>query len=90
MYMKVSPFTYANKIKTPILLIHGEADDNSGTFPIQSDRMYQAIKGNGGTVRYVTLPYEAHGYVGLESVEHTLWEMLTWYDRWVKNAATKN
>jgi len=50
--------------------------------------MYQAIKGNGGTVRYVTLPYEAHGYVGLESVEHTLWEMITWYDRWVKNAGT--
>jgi dipeptidyl aminopeptidase/acylaminoacyl peptidase len=90
MYMKVSPFAYANKIKTPILLIHGEADDNSGTFPIQSERMYQAIKGNGGTVRYVTLPYEAHGYVGLESVEHTLWEMLTWYDRWVKNAAARD
>jgi dipeptidyl aminopeptidase/acylaminoacyl peptidase len=87
-YMKVSPFTYANKIKTPILLIHGEADDNSGTFPIQSERLYQAIKGTGGTVRYVTLPYEAHGYVGLESVEHTLWEMITWYDRWVKNAGT--
>ena len=86
MYVKVSPFAYANKIKTPILLIHGEADDNLGTFPIQSERMYQAIKGNGGTVRYVTLPYEAHGYVALESVEHTLWEMLTWYDRWVKNA----
>ena len=90
MYMKVSPFAYANKIKTPILLIHGEADDNSGTFPIQSERMYQAIKGNGGTVRYVTLPYEAHGYVGLESVEHTLWEMLTWYDRWVKNAGIRD
>ena len=88
MYMKVSPFAYANKIKTPILLIHGEADDNSGTFPIQSERMYEAIKGNGGSVRYVTLPYEAHGYVALESVEHTLWEMLTWYDRWVKNAGS--
>jgi dipeptidyl aminopeptidase/acylaminoacyl peptidase len=88
MYMKVSPFAFANQIKTPILLIHGEADDNSGTFPIQSERMYQAIKGNGGTVRYVTLPFEAHGYVGLESVEHTLWEMITWYDRWVKNAGT--
>ena len=88
MYVKVSPFAYANKIKAPILLIHGEADDNSGTFPIQSERMYQAIKGNGGTVRYVTLPYEAHGYVGLESVEHTLWEMITWYDRWVRNAGT--
>jgi len=90
MYMKVSPFASANKIKTPILLIHGEADDNSGTFPIQSERMYQAIKGNGGTVRYVTLPYEAHGYVALESVEHTLWEMITWYDRWVKNAGVRD
>jgi dipeptidyl aminopeptidase/acylaminoacyl peptidase len=89
-YMKVSPFAYANKIKAPILLIHGEADDNSGTFPIQSERLYQAIKGNGGTVRYVTLPYEAHGYVGLESVEHTLWEMITWYDRWVKNAGIRD
>ncbi len=85
MYMKVSPFVYANKIKTPILLIHGEADDNQGTFPIQSERMYQAIKGNGGTVRYVTLPYEAHGYQARETTEHVIWEMISWFDRWVKN-----
>ena len=86
MYMKISPFSFADKIKTPILLIHGEADDNTGTFPIQSARMYEAIKGNGGTVRYVTLPYEAHGYLGLESVEHVQWEMLQWFDKYVKNA----
>jgi dipeptidyl aminopeptidase/acylaminoacyl peptidase len=86
MYLKVSPFMYANRIKYPILLIHGMADDNSGTFPIQSERMYQAIKGNGGIVRYVQLPYEAHGYVARESTEHTLWEMVTWFDKWVKNA----
>jgi len=86
MYMKVSPFMFADKIKHPILLIHGMADDNSGTFPIQSERMYQAIKGNGGIVRYVQLPYEAHGYLARESTEHTLWEMVTWFDKWVKNA----
>jgi dipeptidyl aminopeptidase/acylaminoacyl peptidase len=86
MYMRVSPFRYADKIKTPILLIHGEADDNSGTFPIQSERMYQALKGNGATVRYVTLPDEAHGYIALESVEHVQWEMLNWFDKYVKNA----
>jgi dipeptidyl aminopeptidase/acylaminoacyl peptidase len=86
MYMRVSPFRYANQIKRPILLIHGEADDNSGTFPIQSERMYQALKGNGATVRYVTLPFEAHGYQALESVEHVQWEMLQWFDKWVKNA----
>jgi dipeptidyl aminopeptidase/acylaminoacyl peptidase len=86
MYVKVSPFMHADKIKHPILLIHGMADDNSGTFPIQSERMYQAIKGNGGIVRYVQLPYEAHGYLGRESTEHTLWEMVTWFDKWVKNA----
>lgn len=86
MYMKVSPFMYADKIRRPILLIHGMADDNSGTFPIQSERMYQAIKGNGGIVRYVQLPFEAHGYLGRESTEHTLWEMVNWFDKWVKNA----
>jgi dipeptidyl aminopeptidase/acylaminoacyl peptidase len=86
MYLKVSPFMFADKIKEPILLIHGEVDDNSGTFPIQTDRLYQAIKGNGGNVRYVTLPLEAHGYAARESLEHTLWEMVTWFDKYVKNA----
>jgi dipeptidyl aminopeptidase/acylaminoacyl peptidase len=86
MYMKVSPFASADKIRHPILLIHGMADDNSGTFPIQSERMYQAIKGNGGIVRYVQLPYEAHGYLARQSIEHVLWEMTSWFDHWVKNA----
>src|SRR5262249_39007455 len=87
MYMKVSPFMFADRIRRPILLIHGMADDNSGTFPIQSERMYQAIKGNGGIVRYVQLPYEAHGYLARESTEHTLGERVNWFDKWVKNAA---
>ncbi|MFN0121755.1 MAG: prolyl oligopeptidase family serine peptidase [Blastocatellia bacterium] len=86
MYFNVSPFMHANKIKEPILLIHGEADNNTGTHPIQSDRMYQALKGNGGNVRYVTLPLESHGYAARESIEHTLWEMINWMDRYVKNA----
>ncbi len=86
MYVKVSPFVFANKINEPILLIHGEADDNQGTFPIQSERMYQAIRGNGGTVRYVTLPLEAHGYLGRETIEHVLYEMINWFDKYVKNA----
>ena len=85
-YLKMSPFMSAQKIKTPILLIHGEADNNQGTFPIQSERMYMAIRGNGGTIRYVVLPHEAHGYLGRESVEHTLYEMLSWFDKHVKNA----
>jgi dipeptidyl aminopeptidase/acylaminoacyl peptidase len=84
-YLKMSPFMYANKIKTPILLIHGEVDDNSGTFPIQSDRMYQAIRGNGGTVRLVFLPAEAHGYRAKETIEHVLWEELSWFDKYVKD-----
>jgi len=83
-YTEMSPFTYADRIKTPILLIHGGADDNSGTFPIQSERFYAALKGNGGTVRYVVLPNEPHGYRGLESSEETLWQMTDWLDRWVK------
>ena len=83
-YSRMSPFTYADSIKTPVLLIHGMNDDNSGTFPIQSERMYAALKGNGAVVRYVQLPGEAHGYLGRESVGHTLAEMVSWLDQFVK------
>jgi dipeptidyl aminopeptidase/acylaminoacyl peptidase len=86
-YLKMSPFMYADKIKTPILLIHGEADDNDGTFPIQSDRMYQAIRGNGGIVRLVFLPFEAHGYRAKETIEHVVYEKFAWFNKYVKNAS---
>jgi dipeptidyl aminopeptidase/acylaminoacyl peptidase len=89
-YTRMSPFTYANQINEPILLIHGELDDNSGTFPIQSERMYAALKGNGATVRYVVLPYEAHGYRSRENTLHTLAEMINWLDRYVKNAPPRH
>jgi dipeptidyl aminopeptidase/acylaminoacyl peptidase len=85
-YMKMSPFNYAEKINEPLLLLHGEADNNQGTFPIQSERMYHAVRGNGGVVRLTFLPFESHGYAGKESIEHALWEMVTWFDRYVKNA----
>jgi dipeptidyl aminopeptidase/acylaminoacyl peptidase len=88
-YAKMSPFWYANKVKDPILLIHGEMDDNTGTFPIQSERFYMALKGFGATVRYVTLPYEAHGYAAAESNKHVITEMLNWLDKYVKNAGPR-
>lgn len=83
-YTKMSPFWFADQIKTPILLIHGEADDNTGTFPIQSERLYAAIRGNGGTVRLVMLPDEAHGYRAKETLEHVLYEELAWFDKFLK------
>ncbi len=89
LYFEMSPFSYANKIKTPMLMIHGEMDNNSGTFPIQSERFYNAIKGHGGTVRYVTLPYESHGYTGKENLLHLLWETNNWLEKYVKNAGNK-
>ncbi|PYQ04835.1 MAG: S9 family peptidase, partial [Acidobacteria bacterium] len=85
-YVRMSPFTYADKIDEPILLIHGMADDNSGTFPVQSERFFAALKGNGATARLVMLPAEAHAYRARESVGHTLWEMVRWLDTYVKNA----
>ncbi len=85
-YAKMSPFYHAHKIKEPLLLIHGELDNNSGTFPIQSERMYMALKGHGATARYVTLPYESHGYAASESNLHVVAETLNWLDRYVKNA----
>ena len=83
-YNVMSPFMNADKVKTPILLIHGEADNNSGTFPIQSERYYNALKGHGATTRLVFLPHESHGYAGKESILHTLWEMNTWLEKYVK------
>ena len=84
-YYNMSPFSFADRLKTPILLIHGEADNNTGTFPIQSERLFSAIKGQGGTVRFVLLPLESHGYAGRESVLHMFWEMNQWMNTWVKN-----
>ncbi len=79
---------HATKINEPLLMIHGEIDNNPGTFPVQSERMFQAIKGNGGTVRFVELPFESHGYMARESVEHTLFEMFNWFDKHVKGATS--
>ena len=84
-YLKMSPFNYAGNIKDPILLIHGEEDNNSGTFPMQSERMFAAIKGLGGTARLVMLPRESHAYRARESVLHMLYETNAWLDRYVKN-----
>lgn len=83
-YAAMSPFNHANKVKDPILLIHGAADNNAGTFPIQSERFYNALKGHGATTRLVMLPHESHGYRGRESVLHTLWESEHWLDTYVK------
>lgn len=90
LYSKVSPFFYANKINEPILLMHGEADNNQGTYPIQSERLFAAISGTGGTARLVMLPLESHGYAAKESTEHTLYEMIQWFDKYVKNAKPRN
>jgi len=83
-YIRMSPFTHAQKINEPLLLIHGIDDNNTGTFPIQSERLYQAMKGLGGTARLVMLPYEAHGYRARESVLHMMWEMDNWLEKYVK------
>jgi dipeptidyl aminopeptidase/acylaminoacyl peptidase len=82
-YDRVSPFRYADKISAPLLLIHGERDANSGTFPIQSERLFQALQGTGGTARLVILPYENHGYIARESVLHMLAEQFDWLERWL-------
>ncbi|MBO9659208.1 MAG: S9 family peptidase, partial [Chitinophagaceae bacterium] len=90
LYNQMSPFSYADKIKTPILLIHGDADNNTGTFPIQSERMFNAIKGHGGTVKFVSLPYESHGYAGRENILHMLNEQFAWLEKYVKNPPKNN
>jgi dipeptidyl aminopeptidase/acylaminoacyl peptidase len=85
-YQAVSPFNHADSIKDALLLIHGEQDSNSGTFPIQSERMFQAIKGMGGTARLVMLPNESHAYRARESIMHMLYETNLWLEKYVKHA----
>ncbi len=83
-YHDMSPFNYADKIKGALLLIHGDADNNPGTFTLQSERLFQAVKGLGGKSRLVLLPYESHGYAARENIMHMLWEMDTWLEKHVK------
>ncbi|MEZ5362428.1 MAG: prolyl oligopeptidase family serine peptidase [Bryobacterales bacterium] len=83
-YFQMSPFMHADKVNEPILLIHGMADNNSGTFPLQSERFFHALKGHGAKARLVMLPHESHGYVARETLLHLLWEKTVWLDRYVK------
>ncbi len=84
-YFEMSPFMHADKVNEPLLMVHGEADNNSGTFPMQSERFYSAVKGLGGTVRLVMFPHESHSYRARESLLHLLWETEEWLDTYVKN-----
>jgi dipeptidyl aminopeptidase/acylaminoacyl peptidase len=88
-YYTMSPFMHADKVNEPLLMIHGEADNNSGTFPLQSERMYQAINGLGGKARLVMLPHESHGYRARESIMHMLYEQDAWLEKYVKNREVK-
>ena len=85
-YQKVSPFFFADKLKTPLLIVHGADDANPGTTPLQASKLYEAIRGNGGTARLVMLPHEPHWYSAMESNEQLIYEMLRWFDKYVKNA----
>jgi len=89
-YIKLSPTIQADKINEPLLLIHGELDVNPGTVPLQSEKLYEAMRGLGKAVRLVMLPYESHGYQARESIEHVLYEMISWFDRFVKNAPPRS
>ncbi len=88
-YVKLSPLLHADRIDEPLLIIHGERDANPGTVPLQSEKLFEAVRGVGGHTRLVVLPLESHGYAARQSVEHTLYEMVTWFDRYVKNAAPR-
>lgn len=84
-YNAMSPFMHADKMKHPLLLIHGADDNNSGTYTMQSERYFNALKGFGAPARLVLLPKESHGYAAKESVLHVLWEQDQWLEEYVKN-----
>jgi dipeptidyl aminopeptidase/acylaminoacyl peptidase len=84
-YNEMSPFMNADKMKTPLLLIHGEADNNPGTFTLQTERYFQALKNLGAPTRMIILPKEAHGYVAKENILHLLWEQDQFLEKYLKN-----
>ena len=84
-YYNMSPFMHAEKVKTPLLLIHCDEDNNSGTYPLQSERYFNALKGLGATTRLVMFPKESHSYGAKESIMHMLWEQDRWLEKYVKN-----
>ncbi|MBS1208155.1 MAG: hypothetical protein H6R19_553 [Proteobacteria bacterium] len=88
-YQKVSPFFYADKFQAPLLIVHGADDANPGTTPLQATKLFEAIRGNGGTARLVMLPHEPHWYTARESNEQLIYEMVRWFDKYVKNAAPR-
>ena len=89
-YAEMSPFFVADKIKTPLLLIHGAEDPNPGTFPMQSERLFAALKGLGATARLVLLPKEGHWYRARENVMHTLAEQDAWLEKYVRHAPPRS
>ena len=88
-YLKLSPLLHADKIDEPLLIVHGEIDANPGTVPLQSEKLFEAVRGTGGTTRLLMLPHESHGYIARESVEHVLAETIAWFDEHVKNAGPR-
>jgi dipeptidyl aminopeptidase/acylaminoacyl peptidase len=88
-YMQLSPTFFADRVDEPVLVIHGKTDSNPGTLTIQSEVFFEAVRGSGGVARLVLLPFEDHGYRAIESIEHVLWEQITWFDEYVKNAAPR-
>jgi dipeptidyl aminopeptidase/acylaminoacyl peptidase len=88
-YNTMSPFMNAEKVDEPLLLVHGQADNNSGTYLLQSERYFNALKGLGATARLVMLPKESHGYRAKESISHVLWEQDHWLEKYVKNKGSQ-
>ena len=88
-YQNVSTFFFADKLKTPLLIVHGADDANPGTTPLQASKLYEAIRGNGGTTRLVMLPHEPHWYAAMESNEQLIYEMVRWFDKYVKSAPAR-
>jgi dipeptidyl aminopeptidase/acylaminoacyl peptidase len=86
---RATRYFHADKVDEPLLIVHGEDDANPGTEPVQSPKLFQAIRGNGGTARLVMLPFEPHWYTAKESNEHFAAELLDWFDKWVKNAGPR-
>jgi dipeptidyl aminopeptidase/acylaminoacyl peptidase len=85
-YLAMSPILYADRLTGALLLYHGIEDQNVGTDPINSVRLFHALQGMGKTVALYMYPYEDHGPATRETLLDLWGRWTAWLDLYVKNA----
>lgn len=86
LYVDQSPLFNADKIHTPLLLLHGNADTNVPL--IESLQMFTALKLLGREVSLVEVEGENHHILDYSKKEKWLATQMAWFQKWLKDDST--